>query len=170
MQLFENMGVWAKRLPKSVAESRGGKIIQGRWVDTNKGDIARPDYRARFVGKEFNTGVDATLYAATPPLEALKLLIGHAASHSDGGAHIVLSNVKRAYFHALAKRELYVELPAEDAGHQEGFVGRCLLSCDLLFMVLVMRRHSGKSVCQIISLLAAVLVADRILACSTMSR
>ena len=128
MQFFEKMGVWAERLPKSVAKSRGGNIIQGRWVDINKGDIAKPDCRAHFVGKEFNTGVDAALYTATPPLEALKLLVGHAASHVDGGAHIMLSDVKRAYFHALAKRELYVELPVEDAGYQEGFVGRLRLA------------------------------------------
>ena len=126
MQLFEKMGVSGERLPKSVAKSRGGKIIQGRWVDTNKGYIARPDYRARFVGKECNAGVDATLYAATPPLEALKLLIGHAASHIDGGAHIMLSDVERAYFHALAKRDVYVVLP--DAGYQEGLVGRMRLA------------------------------------------
>ena len=30
MQFFEKMGVWAERLPKSVAKPRGGKIIQGR--------------------------------------------------------------------------------------------------------------------------------------------
>ena len=74
MQFFLNICVWAERPPKSVAKSRGGKIIQGRCVDTNKGEIASPDCRARFVGKEFNTGVDATLYASTPPLEALALV------------------------------------------------------------------------------------------------
>ena len=73
---------------------------------------------------ECKTGVDATLYAATPPRETLKLLVGHAASHRDGGAHVMLSDVKRAYFHALAKRELYVELPVEDAACREGYVGR----------------------------------------------
>ena len=98
------MGVRAERLPKSVAKSRSGRVIQCLLVDTNKGDSACPDYRACFVGKEFNTGVDATLYAATPPCEALIVLIGHAACHQDGGAHIMLSDVKRAYFHALAKR------------------------------------------------------------------
>ena len=111
------MGVWAERLPKHVAKSRGGKIIKGRWVDTNKGDSTKPDYRARFVGKEFNTGIDPTLFAATPLLEALKLLMAHAAS--DEKIHIMLSDVKRAYFHAVAKRELYVELPVEDAGYQQ---------------------------------------------------
>ena len=74
------MGVWAEKLPKRVVKSRGGRNMLGRWVETNKGDAARPDYRARFVGKEFNTGVDPTLYAATPPFEALKLWLVHASS------------------------------------------------------------------------------------------
>ena len=69
-------------------------MIQGRWADTNKGDSAHPDYRARFVGKEFNTGSDPTLFAATPPLEALKLLLSHAAG--DASVHIMLSDAKRA--------------------------------------------------------------------------
>ena len=80
------------------------------------------------MGKEYNTGVDPTLYAATPPLEALKLLLGHAASDTTKNLHIMLSDVKRAYFHALAKRELYVELPPEDAGYQAGWVGRFRLA------------------------------------------
>ena len=84
-------------------------MIQGRWVDSSNGDSAHPDYRARFVGKEFNTGVDPTLFAATPPLEALKLLLSHAAG--DERVHIMLSDFKRAYFNALAQREPYVDLP-----------------------------------------------------------
>ena len=40
----------------------------------------------------------------------------------------MLSDVKRAYFHALAKRELYVELPPEDIGYQPGYVGRLRLA------------------------------------------
>ena len=52
MQLFEMMGVWAERLPKSVAKSRGGSVVQGCWVDTSKGDSSVPDYRSRFAGKD----------------------------------------------------------------------------------------------------------------------
>ena len=116
MQFFERMGVWAERLPRSVAKARGGKIISGRWVDTNKGDISKPDYRARFVGKEFNAGVDPIQYAATPPLEGLELLLAHAPSSRDKKVHLMLSDVKRAYVHALAQREPYVDLPQEDLG------------------------------------------------------
>ena len=123
MEFFERMGAWSERLPKHEVIAKGGKVIKGRWVDVNKGDTARPDYRLRFVGKEYNVGVDPTLYAATPPLEALKLLLGHAASDTTQKVHIMLSDVKRAYFHALAQRELYVELPPEDSGYQSGYVG-----------------------------------------------
>jgi hypothetical protein len=128
MHVFEKMGVRAERLPRHVAKARGGKIIKGRWVDTNKGDSSCPDYRARFVAKEYNVGVDPTLYAATPPLEALKLLLAQAAGQRERGTHVMLSDVKRAYFNAKAQRELYVELPPEDVGFQEGYVGRLALA------------------------------------------
>ena len=106
MDFFTRMGVWAEKLPKELARARGGKVVQGRWVDTDKGDTSKPDYRARFVAKESNTGVDTALFAATPPLEALKLLLAYAAS--DSSVHIMLSDVKRAYFNAFAQRDVYV--------------------------------------------------------------
>ena len=40
----------------------------------------------------------------------------------------MLSAVKRAYFHAKANRELFVELPEEDEEYQEGYVGRLALA------------------------------------------
>ncbi len=55
-----------------------------RWIDVNKGDEASPNYRSRLVAKEFKSagGVaeDDDLFAGTPPLEALKLLISDAAT------------------------------------------------------------------------------------------
>ena len=92
---------------KAMTQSGNGRLIKGRWLDVNKGDSTSPDIRSRYVGKEFATGVDASLYAGTPPLEALKILICHAASHKDDDMHIMLSEVKREYFHAAAARELY---------------------------------------------------------------
>ena len=105
-----------------------GKFIQGRWLDINKGDKDRPDDRSRFVGKEFNTGSNPELFAATPPLEALKLILGHAASRKAEGAHVMMSDVKRAYFHAKAKREIYVQLPREDPMWAPDLVGRLNLA------------------------------------------
>jgi hypothetical protein len=113
---------------KAMKESGKGKLIKGRWLDVNKGDSVSPDIRSRYVGKEFATGVDASLYAGTPPLEALKILIGQAASHKDADLHIMLSDVKRAYFHAAAARELYVEIPREDPAWTPDAIGRLNLA------------------------------------------
>ena len=82
------------------------------------------------MGKEFNTGIDPTIYAATPPLEALKLIMSQASGNRSDGIHVMLSDVKRAYFNALASRELYVELPRKDPWYIEGqcVVGRLRLA------------------------------------------
>ena len=119
MEFFDNMGVWAKGLPRHVAKPRGGTIIKGPWLDTNKGDSANPDRKARFVGKDDSVCVDPTLYAAT-----FKLLLAHDSGRRGKGMHIMLSEDKRttSYFNAEAKRELYVELPPEDTGYREGNV------------------------------------------------
>ena len=89
----------------------GGKMIRGCWIRSNKGDPPCPDYRSRFVGKEFNVGADPELYAATPPLEAVELLLGHASANKRRGIYLMFSDAKRAYFNALAQRELWVDLP-----------------------------------------------------------
>ena len=52
----------------------GKQPIAVRWIDVNKQDTTNPLYRSRLVGKEFNTYNDMSLYAATPPIEALRLI------------------------------------------------------------------------------------------------
>ena len=54
--------------------------------------------------------------------------LAKAAAQREQGTHVILSDVKRAYFNAKAQRELYVELPPEDAGYQEGNVGQLALA------------------------------------------
>ena len=66
--------------PRSAVEEEGGKIIDVRWIDVNKADLDDPNYRSRLVGREFNTSKDDSLYAATPPLEALRLIVSYAAT------------------------------------------------------------------------------------------
>ena len=56
MEFFERLGVYT-RVPRAEAFRSGvGKIIQGTWIDVNKGDSDQPDSRSLFVGKEFATG------------------------------------------------------------------------------------------------------------------
>ena len=42
---FENMDVFAEHLHSDEVKKRGGKMIRGRWIDSNKSDSACPDYR-----------------------------------------------------------------------------------------------------------------------------
>ena len=116
------------RVDKSEVELNGGKLVDARWLDINKGDMACPNYRARLVGREFNNHRDDSLYEATLPLESLRVVISHAATNlpgrSDGGRELMVNDVSRAYFYAPARRALYMKLPAEDAEALPNQVGK----------------------------------------------
>ena len=71
------------------------------------------------------------LFAATPPLECLKMLlsfavtekIGYQPGHKESGMKLDFIDVKKAYYSANARRELYIELPEGD--REPGMVGKC---------------------------------------------
>ena len=95
-----------------------GKLVGCRWVNCNKGDISDPDVRCRLVAQEVNHGDGPTdaFYAATPPLEAKRLLFSQwATERRRGGQNLKLSfiDIKKAYFNGRPKRSLYVRLPPE---------------------------------------------------------
>ena len=69
MKYINDKRVWTK-MNKEDTIKKGYKIVDTRWIDTDKGDETRPNYRSRLVGKEFNTGAEDGLFASTPPLEA----------------------------------------------------------------------------------------------------
>ena len=68
------------------------------------------------------------MFAATPPLEALKLLLSMMMTKGIGYfgkcEEYVMDfiDIRRAYFHAYATRDVYVELPEED--REEGKCGK----------------------------------------------
>ena len=74
-----------------AVNDQDGKIVGCRWVNCNKGDSSEPDVRCRLVAQEVNHGdgpVDA-FYAATPPLEAKRLLFSQwATERTRGGKHL----------------------------------------------------------------------------------
>ena len=86
------------------------------------------------MGKEFAHSIDPGFYAATPPGEAMRVILSRAATTQDGQKRkVVMTNdVRRAYFNASVTREVYVEIPAEDKSPEDGdVVGRlnlCLYS------------------------------------------
>ena len=74
MHYAEKKPVWQK-VKRGLAKEEGRGMVKSRWIDINKGDDDRPNNRSRMVGKEFNDKVLDGLFAATPPFEALRMLI-----------------------------------------------------------------------------------------------
>ena len=108
--------------------------ISVRWVETNKGDDASPIIRSRFVDREIRTAGQDSIFAPTPPLESLRMVISLAAStlsaqgwtpnwdpDSNERTQILMVDISRAYFNAKTSDDdpVYVELP-DEAGAPEG--------------------------------------------------
>ena len=79
--------------------------------------------RARWVAKEYKTHARPELYASTPPLEALKVVLSEIATGERGRKVVALVDVRRACFYAPARRRVFVELPPE--GYQAGDEHMC---------------------------------------------
>ena len=68
MHMYDNV-------PITECKRATGKMpITVRWIDINKGDRDSPSYRSRIVARELNTHTRDDLFAATPPLEALRVI------------------------------------------------------------------------------------------------
>ena len=94
-------------------------------MDHNKGDHQKPNVRCRYVACEVATHKDDSLFAATPPLEGLRLLLSQAAaceekeyrssmgkSRGRGRRKFLLIDVRKAHLHAVPVRGVYVQLPS----------------------------------------------------------
>ena len=140
LDYFESKQVW-ELVPKSEARRVTGKDpVSVRWVHTNKGDNDNPDLRARLVARQMRGAGEDPIFAPTPPLESLRLILSLAATQMpDAPAHcreplsedrtqISLIDISRAYFNAKVDKDkpTYVALPAEHPQYQAGMCGRLL--------------------------------------------
>ena len=112
MGVFKDMGVY-ERVPRTEQAESDGKVIGSKWIDVNKGDMDNPKIRCRLVGKDIRTGLDESLFACTPPLEALRLIVSRAATVGPGEEknEILINDVSWAYFYAKSTRCIYIEIP-----------------------------------------------------------
>ena len=96
-------------------------------MEIAKGQPGKPNVRARWVANEYKTHARPELYASSPPLEALKVVLSEVASGKRGGKAVAPVDFRRAYFYAPARWRVFVELPPEDyqAGdeHVYGLLG-----------------------------------------------
>ena len=84
MEEFNKHMVYTKVPVAKAWSATGKKPIGVRWVDINKGDEFEPNYRSRLVAKEIKKYSDWSLFAATPPWEAIKLLFSLAVTEGRG--------------------------------------------------------------------------------------
>jgi hypothetical protein len=123
------------KVPRSEARAKGIKPITVRWVDVNKGDRRKYNIRCRLVGRELKAKTREALlahelFSAMPPWEAIKALMSLLVSdgletENDEELELGIFDISRAHFMPKAKRELYIEIPAEDLSPEDGdVVGR----------------------------------------------
>ena len=140
LEFIQELGVW-KIVPRHELPE-GTVVVKGRWVDINKGDADRPNYRSRYVAKEIKKGSKGSLvaefFAAMPPLSCSKLLLILAMCdripdsqgnlcRPPGPLCISFIDVKRAHFMSPARRSIAVELPPElrrEGHHEVGLLQR----------------------------------------------
>jgi hypothetical protein len=123
-------GVYEKVDMEECWEKTGKAPIRVRWLDINKGDEKNKEYRSRLVAQEIKRDNREDLFAATPPLEAKKLLfslavtegVGYEEGAREHGMKLDFIDIRKAFFHADARREVYVELSKED--HTDGKCGK----------------------------------------------
>ena len=110
---FRSMNVYKKVSLDECRARTGNGPIQCRWIDINKGDRKNPKYRSRLVAKQFADSKVDDLFAATPPVEALRAILSAVAT-GEGDRVLMVSDVSRAYFYADILENVYVALCPED--------------------------------------------------------
>ena len=95
-----------------------------RWIAVNKDDKEIPLYRSGLVARELYTHKREDLFAVAPQLEALNVTLPMTRK-SNNGEMIVINVVSRAFFHAKANRQVFVQFAKEDTeAGQEHMCGR----------------------------------------------
>ena len=110
------MGVY-KKVPRDVAKKMGCKVITTKWVDTNKGDTSRPNYRSRLVGREVKYDKRLDLFFGDSTIGHAEVLVFHVCKLSDSAravsscrhrhqACILLRACPKTHLHRNSKRGL----------------------------------------------------------------
>ena len=134
IDVFKQHEVYRKVPLDECWKVTGKGPIGTKWIDINKGDVKEPELRSRLVAKEIKRDNRDDMFAATPPLEAKKALFSLAVTSEYGKRtarrkckkKLLCIDVRRAYFYAAAKRDVYVVLPDEDAA--PGMCGKLMKS------------------------------------------
>ena len=77
LEYFKSEGVWELRSVNEARRRMGRSPICVRWVER---DDLNPNIRSRLVAREIRTAGRDVIFAPTPPLESLRMVLSYAAS------------------------------------------------------------------------------------------
>ena len=110
--------------PKTKSTRRSLLLHVGMILDRHPSahDGQTSTSETKSIRQDLNTHKREDLLAATPPLEVKKILVSMAVTEGVGyqkgckskAIKLDFIDVRRAYFHAKARRLAYVKLPPED--------------------------------------------------------
>jgi len=84
MDRFKKQGVYEYRSRAEAQADKEGNFVKVKWVRINKGTREKQRVRCRLVAQELGFGVkDDELYAGTPSLATMKMMVSFYASCSD---------------------------------------------------------------------------------------
>ena len=120
--------VWTPASLDECYKETGKPPVSCRWIDINKGDVKKPNYRSRLVVQEIRQSSVEAIFAATPPLESVRILLsmqrtGNQVDAKGRRKKVMFIDVRRAHWCAKIFRLVYVRLPPE-AGLREDQCGR----------------------------------------------
>ena len=118
MEFMEKIKMFEDSTEQECWNRTGAAPTSTRWVSVRKTlDNGEEIVRSRLVGRDFKggNGSNEDLFAATPPLEALKLLLRASVIREGGEEEIKLMfiDVRKAHLIPQCDEEVYVKLPAE---------------------------------------------------------
>lgn len=119
MAWIEKQGIYVVVDEQECWDETGKPPITLKWVDKNKGDDSRPNYRSRLVVREVKKKgqelAEHEHFSAMPPLEALKALCSLMTSlkKSKKGEWLKLRllDISRAHFYGESRRPVFTNLP-----------------------------------------------------------
>ena len=119
VRALQHNGVREVVLRAMNVERTGRPPIRGRWVDVNKGDDMKQNYRSRYVAGEIKSlhgGASREgTFAAMPPLESLKPLLSKVASRTGlvgSKQKVLFIDISKAYLQAdVLDPNVFVDTP-----------------------------------------------------------
>ena len=116
---MEFRGIWEICDEDEAWRETGHGPVSTKWVDTNKGTKDEPLVRCRLVARDFRKKGEKDredLFAATPPLETIRILLSKAATrrpNSNKKKKLMFIDAKKAHINPECKDKVYIKLPEE---------------------------------------------------------